>query len=46
MYKDYIVQMIGVYGLAELESAGLLETCGVVNGRQLYVLANKGAANQ
>lgn len=41
IYEDYIVRIIGEAGLTELRSAGYLESCGVVNGRQLYVLVNK-----
>lgn len=38
IYGDYIKQMVGVYGLNALIEDGYLESCGVVNGRQLYVL--------
>lgn len=41
IYKDYILQMVGVYGLNALLRNGLLESCGVINGRQLYVLVKK-----
>ena len=41
IYKDYIIQMVGVYGFNALHAAGLIEGCGVVNGRRLYVLCNK-----
>nr|DAJ97405.1 MAG TPA: hypothetical protein [Herelleviridae sp.] len=41
IYKDYIIQMVGVYGLNALLEARLLESCGVINGRQLYVLIDK-----
>ena len=41
IYKDYIKQMVGVYGLNALIEHKLIESCGVVNGRQLYVLCDK-----
>ena len=41
VYEDYIIQVVGCAGLTELRQNNLLETCGVVNGRQLYVLCEK-----
>ena len=41
IYADYIKQMVGVYGLNALLQNKLVESCGVVNGRQLYVLVDK-----
>lgn len=41
IYGDYIEQLVGVYGLNELLKYKLVESCGVVNGRQLYVLCEK-----
>ena len=38
IYEDYIVSLVGKYGLQALKTYGKLEACGVVNGRQLYVL--------
>lgn len=38
IYEDFIVHLVGMCGLGALKREGLLETCGVVNGRQLYVL--------
>ena len=38
IYADYIKQMVGVYGLNALIDNRLIESCGVVNGRQLYTL--------
>ena len=32
-YKDYILSLVGVYGLNALITHKLVETCGVVNGR-------------
>lgn len=41
IYEDYIINLVGLYGLLLLKGNKLLETCGVVNGRQLYVLVEK-----
>lgn len=41
MYEDHIIRLIGVAGLTELRGNRLLETCGIVNGRQLYTLCDK-----
>ena len=41
IYGDYIQQMVGVYGLNSLIEWGLVEGCGIVIGRQLYVLVEK-----
>lgn len=38
IYGDYIKQMVGTYGFNALYEEGYLEGCGVINGRQLYVL--------
>ena len=38
VYEEYIVNLIGTTGLIALHTNKYLETCGVVNGRQLYVL--------
>lgn len=38
IYEDYIVNLVGYEGLDILKEERLIETCGVVNGRQLYVL--------
>ena len=45
IYKDFILREVGTYGFNTLYSAGLLEGCGVVNGRELFVLVdrNRGA---
>lgn len=39
VYEDYIVHLVGYYGLNALKAHGKLEACGVMNGRQLYVIA-------
>lgn len=41
IYKDYIIQIVGLYGFNTLHDARLLEGCGIVNGRYLYVLVNR-----
>lgn len=41
VYEDYIISLVGLYGLLQLKGNHLIETCGVVNGRQLYVLCDK-----
>lgn len=42
IYADHIKQMVGVYGFNALLVNKRLESCGVVNGRQLYVLVEDG----
>ena len=41
LYGDYIQYLIGIYGLNSMIAAGLLESCGMVGGRQLYTLIKK-----
>ena len=41
IYEDSLIHLIGVYGIHVLKENKLLETCGVSNGRQLYVLCDK-----
>lgn len=38
IYKDYIIQIVVVYGFNELLANNLIESCGVIHGRALYVL--------
>lgn len=40
VYEDYIIQLVGTTGLEELKRANLIESCGIVNGRQLYTVVN------
>lgn len=40
IYEDAIVHLIGTFGLNMLRMHKLVETCGVVDGRQLYVLCD------
>ena len=41
IYEDYLIYLVGFEGFYILIENRLLETCGVVNGRQLYVLCDK-----
>lgn len=41
IYEDYIIRLVGTNGLATLQRNKYLESCGVVNGRQLYALVEK-----
>ena len=41
IYEDYIIKIVGHYGLQALRAANLIEACGVLNCRQLYVLCDK-----
>lgn len=41
VYEDYILEIVGLAGLTELRQNKLIETCGVVNGRQLYTVCDK-----
>lgn len=38
LYEDYIINLVGHTGLDALRNSKLLETCGVVNGKQLYTV--------
>lgn len=40
IYEDYILELVGQEGLNALKENKLLETCGILYGRQLYVLCN------
>lgn len=42
IYEDYIEFLVGTMGLYDLVKHGYLESCGVVNGRRLYVIIKKG----
>ena len=43
LYQDYILEIVGVMGMDALLEHKLVETCGVINGRQLFVLCEKPA---
>lgn len=38
VYEDYLIHIVGTYGVNLLKENGLLESRGVINGRQLYVI--------
>lgn len=41
LYEDYIIYLVGLEGLYVLQKNKLIETCGVVDGRQLYTLLSE-----
>ena len=41
IYEDALIHLVGVRGVEALKESKLLESCGVVNGRQLYTLCDK-----
>lgn len=41
IYEDALIHLVGVRGVEALKENKLLESCGVVNGRQLYTLCDK-----
>ena len=41
IYEDYIIKLVGEYGLKTLRANKLLEGCGSINMRPLYVLCEK-----
>lgn len=41
IYKDFILREVGTYGFNALYENRLLESCGIINGRQLYVLRSR-----
>lgn len=41
IYKDYIIQMVGVYGFNALFQNKLIEGCGEIKGRKLFTLCEK-----
>lgn len=41
IYEDYIVKLVGNFGLAALKRANLIESCGVLNCRRLWVLCER-----
>lgn len=41
IYEDFIESLIGSWGIELLRTKGLLEPCGVVNGRKLYALVEQ-----
>lgn len=45
LYQSYILELVGIMGMDALLENKLLEACGVVNGRQLFVLCEKDSKN-
>ena len=41
IYKDHIIRLVGYSGFDALCEERLLESCGVVHDRTLYVLCDK-----
>lgn len=41
IYEDNLIHLIGTHGIYILQENKMLETCGVINDRQLYVLYDK-----
>lgn len=41
VYRDAIIHLVGLYGFNALYEARLLEGCGSVNLRELYVLVDR-----
>lgn len=41
VYQDYVLELVGVMGMQALIENKLIETCGTVGGRQLFVLCEK-----
>ena len=41
VYKDYIIKLVGERGFEALHEAKLIEGCGSVNLRELYVICEK-----
>lgn len=38
IYQDYIIELVGVSGFNELHEKKMIEGCGSINGRSLFVL--------
>lgn len=36
VYEDYILKLVGRFGLKDLKACGLIEPTDVVNGKQMY----------
>lgn len=41
IYKEHIMQLVGVFGFNSLIQYDRLESCGVIDGRRLYVLRDR-----
>lgn len=42
IYEDYIIHLVGIHGLELLQKHKLIESCGVLGGRRLWVLCDRG----
>ena len=42
IYEDYLIRLVGEHGLHMLQANHLIESCGVINGRQMWALVKKG----
>lgn len=40
VYEDYLIELVGLVGFHYLKANRLIEGCGSVNGRNLYVLCD------
>ena len=38
VYEEYILQLVGAYGLKALLDCELIESCGSIDGKRLYTL--------
>lgn len=41
VYEEHIIHLVGVRGLDILKENRLIESCGIISDRQLYVLCDK-----
>ena len=41
IYEGYLIELVGQRGFKLLKENGLLEDCGVIHDRQMYVLLKK-----
>ena len=41
IYEDYVIHLVGTYGLHYLKEHKLVQSCGKVNGRALVTLCKK-----
>lgn len=41
VYEDYILHLVGWKGLLELQKHHLVETCGIMRARRLYVICDR-----
>lgn len=41
VYGDHITTIVGSYGFNALYDENLIECCGLINGRKIYVLCKK-----